>query len=216
MPEDPAYVLFPSDAPAGAVPLSRQVQSTIEQQTNPASLVFPNESAPPPPETNPKDDAADRLFRSDTGAAEARAASEVESFFGGHRLDAIKDRQDDRAEALQVAGQELLADVKASGGLAADLAEAIGFVRENMDRPFGLAATAEQLQASEARTMDALAEEYAGDASRMQADLNAARRLIDHLEAKAPGTKASLAHSGAGNDPRLIRLAIKEARRRGL
>ena len=47
-------------------------------------------------------------------------------------------------------------------------------------------------------------------------NLGAARRLIDHPEERAPGNKASLEFSGAGNDPRLIRLAIKEARRRGL
>jgi hypothetical protein len=48
------------------------------------------------------------------------------------------------------------------------------------------------------------------------ADLNTARAFVGDLDIVAPGTIASLQLSGAGNDPRLIRAAIKEAQRRGI
>jgi hypothetical protein len=46
-------------------------------------------------------------------------------------------------------------------------------------------------------------------------DISAAQAFIRDLEVIAPGTIASLERTGAGNDPRLVRSAIKEARRRG-
>jgi hypothetical protein len=47
------------------------------------------------------------------------------------------------------------------------------------------------------------------------ADINIARRFVADLEAVAPGTIATLERTGAGNDLRLIRKAVAEAKRRG-
>jgi len=46
------------------------------------------------------------------------------------------------------------------------------------------------------------------------ADLDAARRFISDVEKIAPGTISTLEATGSGNDPRLIRKAIAEAKRR--
>jgi hypothetical protein len=47
------------------------------------------------------------------------------------------------------------------------------------------------------------------------ADINLARRFVADLETVSPGTIATLERTGAGNDLRLIRKAIAEAKRRG-
>lgn len=47
------------------------------------------------------------------------------------------------------------------------------------------------------------------------ADLGLARRFIADLEVVSPGTIDTLNRTGAGNDIRLIRKAVAEARRRG-
>lgn len=219
MTDEAAYVLFPNDRPADP-PASPQIAHAAAVVTG-AMDAAPSPDQAQAPTTVAREgaetpDPATKLFPSETGATEEKATGEVTEFFDGHRMDALKDGDDGRAEALQSASGALLDDVRASGGLAADLAEALGYVRSNLDRPFGLAASEAELQAGESKAMGELANEYRGDTVRLSADLGAARRLIDHLEERAPGTKASLEFSGAGNDPRLIRLAIKEARRRGL
>ena len=60
-----------------------------------------------------------------------------------------------------------------------------------------------------------MAELQADFGSTLDADLNAARQLIADLDKLTPGLIDSLEASGAGNNPRLIRTAISEARRRG-
>ncbi|RUU85473.1 hypothetical protein EOB59_31980 [Mesorhizobium sp. M7A.F.Ca.MR.176.00.0.0] len=48
-----------------------------------------------------------------------------------------------------------------------------------------------------------------------EGDISIARRFIADMELVSPGVVASLERHGAGNDPRLVRAAIKEAKRRG-
>jgi hypothetical protein len=68
----------------------------------------------------------------------------------------------------------------------------------------------EKIEAEMATGMAALADEGVTDA-----DLGLARRFVADLEIIAPGTIASLSLTGAGNDLRLVRAAIREAKRRG-
>ncbi|NJL06807.1 MAG: hypothetical protein HC900_00020 [Methylacidiphilales bacterium] len=131
---------------------------------------------------------------------------------GSFAISAFNDGDADRGRALQAASVSLLEDVKASGGLASDLAEALGYFREASDR--FTPATEEENQAGMAKALAALQAERTDHAA-LDSDLAAARRLIAEMDKKTPGLIEQLELSGAGNDPRLIRAAIKEARRRG-
>lgn len=234
MSDEIAHALFPNDAPSGSSPpawvqasraTAPDVQKSSEAASS-ASRVFPSEMASRPAgllttkdlegqqRAGAESEVASLLFPTDTADGDKKAADSFTNMMGDYRLSAIKDGDEARGNELQQASATLLDDVKQSGGLATDLAEALGLVHAGMDR-FG-AATPEELEASQAKAMDLLTSEYGGDAAKMGADLASARRLIEHVEKKAPGTMASLEYSGAGNDPRLIKLAIKEAKRRGL
>ncbi|MGB3271344.1 MAG: hypothetical protein WBA66_00405 [Xanthobacteraceae bacterium] len=69
----------------------------------------------------------------------------------------------------------------------------------------------EKLEADFASGMEAVRSEFGATAD---SDLKAAQAFIRDLDTIAPGTIDSLDRTGAGNDMRLIRAAIKEAKRR--
>jgi hypothetical protein len=180
--------------------------------------VFPNDAPGTAPAEQQKlgdeGDLSTKLFPTDAGDGDKKASDRFTNMMGDYRMSAFKDGDEARANELQQASTALLDDVRQSGGLASDLAEALGIVHAGMDR-FG-PATADEMEASRAKAMETLTAEYGGDSARMNADLASARRLIERMEQRAPGTMASLDYSGAGNDPRLIKMAIREAKRRGL
>lgn len=93
---------------------------------------------------------------------------------------------------------------------APDVREALDIMREHQGNTVAGPVSAEALEAGYASGMAALADEGV-----TSADLNAARAFISDLEKIAPGTIRSLEATGAGNDPRLIRKAVAEAKRRG-
>lgn len=103
-----------------------------------------------------------------------------------------------------------MADFRAAGASSDDVREALDIVREHQGNTVAGPVSAEKLEAAYTSTMAVLADEGVTDA-----DLNAARAFISDLEMIAPGTIQSLEATGAGNDPRLIRKAISEAKRRG-
>jgi hypothetical protein len=79
----------------------------------------------------------------------------------------------------------------------------------------------ERMGSLEPPTDEAIQAEYGTVSAQLQAegvtegDLSAARAFIRDLDAVSPGLIDSLHFSGAGNDAKLVRAAIKEARRRG-
>lgn len=90
----------------------------------------------------------------------------------------------------------------------ATIKEAFAIVRDSAEtfQP----PTPEQLEAGYAAGM---AELTASGVT--EADLRVARQFVRDLEIVSPGVVASLEIHGAGSDPRLVRAAIKEAKRRG-
>ncbi|NKB83747.1 hypothetical protein HED51_11340 [Ochrobactrum grignonense] len=98
-------------------------------------------------------------------------------------------------------------DMRAAGTDAGDLKEAFEIVRHSAGM---VPPTHEQREASFNEGMTAVQQSGISDA-----DLSAARQFIADLEIVSPGVVRSLNAHGAGNDIRLIRKAVAEARRRG-
>lgn len=199
---DPAHVLFPNDAPAA------------KAAAGPAGKDWPgqNDAKPPAPAAgDPEPDAARSIFKGEPGADDA-AARDVTDTFGSFAISAANDGDMERCHALQAAGETLLADVREAGGLASDLAEAVSYFREASDRFHPV--TPEEAEAGMAKALATLQEERTDHAA-LASDILAAHRLIIDMDKKTPGLIEQLELTGAGNDPRLIRAAIKEARRRG-
>ncbi len=209
-----AHILFPNDAPASVRPVVNPTTSLAARDTaaayTSAARNAPGDLAEPPAGLS-GDATAARLFP--TEDANETAGERLTADFAEMALHAHAGGDTARAADLREAGAALREDIRESGGLVSDLAEALGYVRDGMGRLEPLT-PAEAERASEL----ALAEIGTGyaDAGALEADLTSARRLVAHMERRAPGTIASLERSGAGNDPRVIRAAIKEAKRRGL
>lgn len=220
---DAAHVLFPNDAPAGS---SRAPEWWVADRTaaehrlrgighapapdrDPtAAALFPSEVSAKPEATagNNGDDPERALFPKDVAAFDEKG---LRSFMDGFRLSAIGEGDRDRADALGQAADALAADFAHAGTDHADLQEALSVIHERqadtlVDVPL------ERIEAERVAGMAALAAEGITDA-----ELNAARAFVADLEKIAPGTKLSLERTGAGNDLRLIRKAISEAKRRG-
>jgi hypothetical protein len=113
----------------------------------------------------------------------------------------------ERADALKAAMPALAENFREAGTEFPDLKEAFSIVRqsEGVQPP-----TAEQREAGLAKAVAMVRAEGISDG-----DIDAARAFIRDLDAVSPGVIASLEAHGAGNDPRLIRAAIREAKRRG-
>ncbi|ESX70659.1 hypothetical protein NKI54_09955 [Mesorhizobium sp. M0663] len=217
---DHASILFPNDAPSkpASVPEWAQAQHAAAEQRltgnhgkpDPAAAaMFPSErKAEASPPAGKDDDAASILFRDDA----ARKDVDYERAVGGEldqfTLDAMKDGDTERASALKAATAALSEDFRASGTDTATIEEAFTIVRQSADS-FS-PPTPEQIEAGFAASMTELTSAGVTDA-----DLTIARQFIRDLELVSPGVVASLERHGAGNNPKLVRAAIKEAKRRG-
>lgn len=223
MSTDAAHILFPSDAPVSSQPPEwfKSSYAAAEQRLmgqhrrdddNQAARMFPAEKGAVGGEAHhsagdPDADAAERLFKDDAAQFDAKP---VEDILDGFAMSALGDGDVERAHEIDAAKDALIEDAKSSGTNAADLSEALSIVHERAadtitDIP------PEKLEADMAETMAILADEGVTDAQ-----IRAAQAMISDLDATvAPGLIDTLARSGAGNDARLIRLAVKEAARRG-
>ncbi|WP_425906813.1 hypothetical protein [Nitrobacter sp. TKz-YC02] len=225
---DPAHILFPSDAPASSQPpeyfkvqqnaaTARLMGGQKPATDDAAARMFPNNAAKsgtlPAPSAGLTDpaqtDAAATLFKDD--ATSQFDEKPIAGFFNTFALSARSDGDVERAEALSSAGEALIADARAAGMDAAELTSALDIVSERQGDTLSPIAP-EKIEAEFASGMAAIQQEF-GDT--YMADLSAARAFIRDLEIIAPGTIDSLERTGAGNDMRLIRSAIKEAKRRG-
>lgn len=226
MSTDAAHILFPNDAPTSSQPPEwfKARHAAAEQRlmgqhrqddgARAAAAMFPSEAkravggeARHSAGHDPDADAAEKLFRDDAAQFDAKP---VEDILDGFAMSALGDGDVDRAHEIDAAKDALIEDAKASGTSATDLSEALAIVHERAadtitDIP------PEKLEADMAETMALLADEGVTDAQ-----IRAAQAMISDLDATvAPGLIDTLARSGAGNDARLIRLAAKEASRRG-
>lgn len=225
---DIAHLLFPTDAPVAPNPdmnrmayaqedaalrLSRRAEPA--DKTDAAAALFGGDAkqgategdGQPPAGPSSDHDAAGKMFNTDAAKFDPAA---VTGFTDGFAQSAIADGDIDRAHELQAAGDALVADFKAAGTDADEVKSALDIVRERQGDTLGGAVSEEKLEADRVAAMNELTSEGISDA-----DLNAARAFIRDLEMVAPGTIRTLETSGAGNDPRLIRKAIAEAKRRG-
>lgn len=221
---DPAHVLFPNDAPAGSAPpewfKADQAAATARlmgahkpaaDDDDAAARMFPADAPKnqqPPKAAAPDADAAEKLFPDDANQFDEKP---IAGFFNSVAVSAAGDGDSERAQALNAAGEALIADARRAGTSAAEFASALDIIRE---RQGDLIApiTDEKLEADFASGMEAVRSEFGATAD---SDLKAAQAFIRDLDKVAPGTMDSLNRTGAGNDMRLIRAAIKEAKRRG-
>ena len=214
---DPAHILFSGDVPKASQTaewygvMRGQAEARLMGKGHPkpdpaseaAANVFPSESKQEPASVEGKD-AASAIFKNEGSA-------DYEKLVSGelvhNRMAALQDGDTERAEALEAATASLSENFKTAGTPAEELREAFDIVRQSA----GLSPpTPEEREASYAKGMEAVQSEGISDA-----DLIAARRFIRDLETVSPGVVASLNAHGAGNDPKLIRAAVREARRRG-
>lgn len=217
---DAASILFPNDVPskppqapdwyqAQRSAAEQRLSGTHDKPDAAAAAMFPSErKADANPPAGEKTDVAAALFKDDA----ARKDVDFERVVGGEldqvTLDAMKDGDSERASALKAATAALSEDFRSAGTDPASIQEAFQIVRQSADSLSP--PTREQIEEGFATSM---AELTASGVT--EADFGVARQFIRDLETVSPGVVASLERHGAGNDPRLVRAAIKEAKRRG-
>ncbi|MER8783237.1 hypothetical protein NKH60_18605 [Mesorhizobium sp. M1006] len=220
---DPAYVLFPGDAPskpAQAPDWYQAQRSAAEQRLTgthdkpdaAAAVVFTSErKAEAPPPAGKDDDAAAILFRNDALKPDAAISEALAGRMEGYELDARLSGEGERADELASAMSSLTADFSKHGTSEHDVKDMMELLHDGKAR----FAPPTETEAGEAysRGMEVLASEYADEAA-MQTDLAIARRFVADLSTVSPGVIETLEASGMGSDPRMIRLAIREAKRR--
>ncbi|AWC21803.1 hypothetical protein CO731_01256 [Aminobacter sp. MSH1] len=194
---DSASILYPNDQPAASAPPEWFKADIAAAETRLMGKVDDTQER----------DAAGTLYGESEQAGEFRD-EDVTPFFNREALNAIKSEDPDRAEALGQASKALAADMRAAGTSSKEFGEALTIINEVA---YETKSDADRDRIS-AETMATLARDLGPT---FQSDLDAARRFIQDLEKVAPGTIASLDGSGAGNDLRIVRKAIKEAKRRG-
>jgi hypothetical protein len=206
-----AYVLFPDDKPR--VPEKAPDWFSTQQSAARARLAGHHSKPDAKPDEvkgAPEADAADALFKEDAAAAKEFKGEEAFAFIETYRKNAIQAGNEEHAEELAAASKALTEDAVKHGTSTEDFKAAMDVVRERHD--FLKPPEPETIEAEMNENLATLEAEL-GDT--FQSDLDAARRFVSDLEKVAPGTMESLAVSGAGNDLRLVRKAIAEARRRG-
>ena len=195
MSDDAASILFPDDAPKAA-----EAPQWFQQQIGEAEKRLSGDHG----KSGEGDDPAATMFKSEGQDVDyaARMGGELDQ----HALDAIADGDGDRADALKFARDALAEDFRTAGTDPDTIAEAFKIVR---DAPLS-EMSPEQHEAAYAEGMAEL--ERSGVT---EAEINAARKLVSDFELIAPGTVASLEANSAGSNPKLVRMAIAEAKRRG-
>jgi hypothetical protein len=205
-----AHVLFPGDAPKPTeVPeYFKARQSAAEMRLlgsqKPAASGQQSDDTGKDGEAEP--DAATLFPTEKQGFDE----SVVTDLLDNRVLSAVADGDKERAEELKAATSALTENFKTAGTDSKELRSAFDVVRERSD--FLTPPTAEQITAEFNSSMDTLKSELGGT---FDSDLRAARAFIRDLETVSPGVVHTLEHGGGGNDLRLIRAAIKEAKLRG-
>ncbi|KRR27501.1 hypothetical protein [Bradyrhizobium retamae] len=203
MSDDPAHLLFPNDAPKPQQPPAVSAPAVADA----SKAVSPASPAGPVAATKP-DDVAAKLFKDDAVDSNAKAVTEI---LGGFAASAIGDGDGgERARAIEAAGDGLIADAMASGTDTKELFAVVNVIHElqanSLTEP-----TAEQAVQRMTEGLEVCRAENIADA-----DLDLGRRFVmEHLEKIAPGTAYTLERTGAGNDIRVIRAVIAEAKRRG-
>lgn len=185
-----ASVLYPDDAPKDAPSPDQSgiVPTQPDQQTD-----------------EKPDDRAATMYSEDAKAFDAK---NFQSMMMSRMLIANQQGDDEWMQSLSAAQDGLAADMQAAGTATEDFDEAFHIVNQYTgdDLPD------EKREAMRETTVTELSAEWGAEA---EPNLNIARSFIQDLEKVAPGTIDTLERSGAGNDPKLIRKVVAEAKRRG-
>lgn len=216
-------LLFPNDATPTAAP--EWYRARVGEAENrlmgrhgaqdAASALFPTEKpadpAAPPAASKAKapEDVAAELFH--TERAPDLHSKAVEGVIGPW------------AEAARLEGDAALADEwrEASRTLSEDFrqagmdAEEVGQVMELAREALGNTLPGMPVDEERLLHMQVQAEAWMVERGVTDAEIDAARRMIDDLDMRTPGLKDYLDATGLGSDPRLIEKAIREAARRG-
>lgn len=219
---DAASILFPSEVRTSSAPpewftVQRNAAEARlagighgDKLDAQAAAMFPNEgpkSEAPRPAGDDADDTAKVLFKDDVfGEGDVSA---YEQTVGGELdtavLDAIKNGEPERADDLHVAIDGLTQNFAKAGTDREEITEAFRIVKgDSLELP-----SAEQIEADYQKRLQELPE-----LGISHDDLRIARQLISDLETVSPGVKRTLEISGKGNDPKLIRMVVAEAKRR--
>ncbi|WEO63540.1 hypothetical protein [Rhizobium rhizogenes] len=204
-----AAILFPNDAPRSEPPAAADAIRS-PTLTLPESLVARSDNSHSPTSEQPtardEADAAKVLFgnTADDIDYDGLVRSELDDYIG----DAIKGGDAAQADALKHASRALADEAFTHDTDPDDMKQALRIVRQS--RQSFNAPTAQEAADSYQAGMDAVR-----TAGITDADLSAARQYVAYLDRVAPGTIESLERHGAGNDPKLVQLVIREARRRG-
>lgn len=223
MSDDISHILFPSDAPkqvsvpdyvkAETAAAELRLSGRHPARSDQADRMFPSENGKQPePGIDPADDTAAKLFADDVPAGDKAIAEALAARMEGYELDARLEGDEERANELQEAMSTLTADFSKKGTAATDVAEMTELLHEGKAR---IASPTED-EAREAfdSGIAALAEGYSSP-NDLNADIRRAQRFVSDLAKVTPGVIETLERSGMGSDPRMVRLAIREARRRG-
>lgn len=202
---DPAHVLFPNDAPKSQQPPAATAPTAAAPDVG--KTVSPASPAGPVAATK-SDDVAATMFRNDAVDSGAKAVTDI---LDGFANSAISDGDGgDRYRAIEAARDGLIADAMASGTDTKELFAVVNVIHELQASSIAVP-TPEQAIQRMSEGLEACRNENIADA-----DLDLGRRFVaEHLEKIAPGTVYTLERTGAGNDIRVIRAVIAEAKRRG-
>lgn len=206
-PQDTASILYPDDPPRAVDMPDWRKADIAAAETRLMGKAPAPAAAPAAGDDAEVPDLASALYDDDEQAGNFDETGS-NSFFNQQALKALEDDDRERSQALGAAGKALVADMKAAGTSSADFDEALTIVNEAAYETL----TDAEIDARQAETIATLEREYGGEFKR---NIDAANRFIRDLDKIAPGTIMSLQASGAGNDPRIIRKAVKEALRRG-
>jgi hypothetical protein len=204
-----AHILFPSDAPAAQekAPDWYQARNSAAEARLMGGQKRGDEKPADPPAGDKADDAAGKIFTSEKATFDDTAVS---GFMDTHVLSAIADGDAERGEQLKAATAALTDDFRSAGTDSNEVKTAFEAFREANDVIGEV--SPEKIEADMTASLATLQSELG---TSFQSDLNAARAFIRDLETVAPGTVASLERKGAVNDLKLVRAAIREAKRRG-
>jgi hypothetical protein len=203
-----AHILFPDDAPAPAqAPDWFTTERAAAEMRLMGSQKQGGEKSTELSAGESEGDAASKIFSDEKQEFDAGV---VEGFLNSRALSARSDGDHERAEALKAATSALTDDFRANGTSSRDAEEAFQILREAND--YLTPPSPEQIATDMTANLATLQSELG---SSFQSDLDAARAFISDLNKVAPGTIESLSRNGAGNDLRLVKAAIREARRRG-
>jgi len=216
---DISHILFPSDVPKPiqvpeyikAEHASAQMRLAGQHGTTTQGAATETQAERADPSAG-KDAMAETMFAKDVPAPEKDISDALASRMEGYELDARLSGEADRGDELASAMSSLTADFHKHGTSVSDVREMMELLHDGKARL--MPPTPEEASAGYADGMERLISEY-GDESALTADLARARRFVADLATVSPGVVETLNASGMGNDTRMIRLAIREARRRG-